>query len=133
MKPIPVRVLCVDSSDVRRNKLSAVLEDADYDVWTAHNIRDAVQMTDVLRPAAILADQFSTLCHELDWEKLRTLYPQLPVLVHSAAPSMDILSADSADFAAVRTGDLEIVMAILTLLLESNHPCGTEAQPVHAA
>jgi DNA-binding NtrC family response regulator len=132
MKPSQVRVLCVDSSDSRRNKLAAVLEDADFDVWTAHNIRDAVQMADVLRPAAVLADQFSTLCHERDLEKLRTLYPQLPVLVHSAAPSMAVLSADTGDFAAVRTGDLEIVMAILTLLLESNHPSGTEAEAVHA-
>jgi acetyl-CoA carboxylase beta subunit len=41
----------------------------------------------------------------------------LPVLVHSAAPRMGGWSASAGEFAAVHTGNPQIIMAILTLLL----------------
>jgi DNA-binding NtrC family response regulator len=133
MKQPKAQVLCVDSSESRRHKLSALLEDAGYDVWTSRSIDEGLMLADELNPVALLADQFSTFFDDGDWKRLTTMHPHLPVLVHSAEPSMAALSHEDGLFAAVRTGDLEMVVAILTLLLEPSSWYGPEMGTAHAA
>jgi DNA-binding NtrC family response regulator len=129
MNDIQVRVLCVDSSEQHRNQLASVLEEAGFDVWTSRNASDAALMADVLRPDAVVSDQTSTLRDESDWEKLTTAYPGMVAVVHSAAPDRGC-SVDSSNFAAIRTDDPEMIMAILTLLLQPNRPIESQ-RPTH--
>lgn len=133
MRQTQLRILCIDSSDSRRNKLAVVLQDAGFDVWTARSIGDALLMADVLRPAAILADRPSAVSHRAEWEKFKDMFPRVPVLVHSAAPNMAALCLEENEFAAVRSGDLETVTAILTAVVCPSDwtPAGTSV--VHAA
>jgi hypothetical protein len=133
VKQTQQRILCIDTSDSRRAKLAAALEDSGFDVWTARNVCDAVMMADVLRPSAVLADQSSTLCHENDWDKFKRMFPRVPVLVHSAIPSMAALSTDENDFSVVRSGDLEIVIAILTVVVCPTSWNTSGPSAVHAA
>ena len=112
-----VRIQCVDSSDTRRVHLHTMLEKAGFDVWMARDVSDAISLATRLPLDAVVADQPSTLGHEESWEKLMAIRSALPVLVHSAAPHMGGCSASAGDFAAVRTGNPQVIMAILTLLL----------------
>lgn len=111
------RILCVDSSEERRVNLQVALDRAGFDVCIVRDIDDALSLTPSLPLDAVVADQPSTLDHEENWEKLMALNAAPPVLVHSAAPSVGDWSASASEFAAVRTGNPEIIMAILTLLL----------------
>ena len=111
------RILCVDSSDTRRVHLHAMLEKAGFDVWMVRDVSDAISLATRLPLDAVVADQPSTLGHEESWERLMTVRSALPVLVHSAAPREGSWPASAGDFAAVRTGNPQIIMAILTLLL----------------
>ena len=115
MKPNSVRVLCVDSMDGRRRQLVSAMEQIGLEVWTARNVADAQVLIDGLRPSAIVIDQESTLAHARDWSRLTETSPSLPVLLHSASCSVTPASRD--EMPAVRTGDPEILVAILSILL----------------
>lgn len=132
MDEIQVRVLCVDSSEQHRNQLATVLEEAGFDVWTSRNASDAALMADVLRPDVVVSDQTSTLRDESDWQRLTTAYPGIVAVVHSAAPDKGC-SVDSSNFAAIRTGDPEMIVAILTLLLRPNNPVDCELSTHYVA
>ncbi|HKD02561.1 MAG TPA: hypothetical protein VKB77_09045 [Terriglobales bacterium] len=113
MKPNPVRVLCVDSMEVRRRRLVASLEQFGLEVWTARNLGDALYLVAGLKPSAIVIDQDSTLHYAMEWNSLMEASPHLPVLLHSADGA-----AGGGSLAAVRTGDPEVITAILSILLE---------------
>jgi hypothetical protein len=116
MRSTPVRILCVDSSDTRCAHLHVMLDKAGFEVWTARDASDALSFATSLAPDAVVADQPSTLDHEESWEKLMAMR-SLPVIVHSAVPRLGGWPANAGEFAPVRTGNPEIIMAILTLLL----------------
>jgi chemotaxis response regulator CheB len=112
MRPKAVRVLCVDSMEGRRRRLVASLEQIGLEVWTARNVADAFFLVEGLRPSAIVIDQDSTLHYAMEWNELVEASPNLPVLLHSANAG---LGADS--HGAVRTGNPEVITAILSILL----------------
>lgn len=111
MPSTQARILCLDSSDTRRIRLHAVLEKAGFDVWMSRDVADALSLATRLRLDAVVADQTSTLGHEENWEKLKATRSTLPVLVHSATRCI------VGEYAAVRSGSPQVIMAILTLLL----------------
>ena len=60
----------------------------------------------------MVIDQDSTLHYAMEWNELVEASPNLPVLLHSANAG---LGADSQG--AVRTGNPEVITAILSILL----------------
>jgi DNA-binding NtrC family response regulator len=133
MPSTQVRILCVDSSDTRRIRLHAVLEEAGFDVWMSRDAGDALSLATRLPLDAVIADQPSTLGHEENWEKLMATRSALPVLVHSAVPCIGDWSANAGEFAAVRSENPEVIMAILTLLLGPAARHNPEVPTHHAA
>jgi hypothetical protein len=117
MQATQLRILCVDSSDARRVRLHALLEEAGFDAWMTSDIGDALSLAKRLPLDAVVTDQSSTLGREKSWEKLMVTRSALPVLVHSAEPSLEGGPAGSGEVGAVRSGNPEMIMAILTLLL----------------
>lgn len=115
MKISIVRVLCVDSCDARREKLTEALENCGVEVWAARDIRDAMPLLEGLSPDAILVDQASTLKRGSEWERLISSDLKIPALVHSAPA--DAWPAIAGEVGLVRTQDPEVIVAILTLLL----------------
>lgn len=122
-----VRILCVDSSEARRFRLYALLENAGFDAWMTRDVDDALSLAARLPLDAVVADQPSTLGREDSWERLMRTRAALPVLVHSAEPVEDSCDG-TGEAAAVRSGNPEVIMAFLTLLLG---PSG-KLEPVEA-
>jgi len=98
--------------EVRRRRLVASLEQFGLEVWTARNLGDALYLVAGLRPSAVVIDRDSTLHYAMEWNSLMEASPHLPVLLHSAD------GAAGGSLAAVRTGDPEVITAILSILLE---------------
>ncbi len=117
MKSHPARVLCVDSSDRRREKLTVALENLGVEVWAARDLRDALQLIEGLTPDALLVDEASTHSRESEWEGLVARDLKVPALVHSAPAKSAEWPELARDFGVVRSEDPDVIVAILTLLL----------------
>lgn len=133
MKANPVRVLCVDSSDSRRAKLTAALENGGVEVWAARDLRDALPLVDGLLPDAILVDQASTHQRHSEWKKLIDRDLKVPALVHSTPGKSEAWPDLAGDFGVVRTQDPEVIVAILTLLLDPQTRSGPSLQRRYVA
>jgi len=133
MKENPARVLCVDSSDRRREKLTSALENLGIEVWAARNLRDALPLVTGLSPDAMVVDEASTHCRGIEWDRLIAQDLKLPALVHSAPVNVAGWSALSGDFGVVRSEDPEVIVAILTLLLGPRSEASPFGKPQRAA
>lgn len=133
MKEKPVRVLCVDSSDRRREKLTCALENLGLEVWGARDLRDALPLVEGLTPDALIVDEASTYRRELEWEKLIAPDLRLPALVHSSPADATARPSLAGGFGVVRTEDPEVIVAILSLLLGSRGPTNALAKPKRVA
>jgi CheY-like chemotaxis protein len=132
MKENPARVLCVDSSDRRREKLTSALENLGIEVWAARDLRDALPLVTGLSPDAMVVDEASTQCRRIEWDRLIAQDLKLPALVHSAPANVAGWSALS-DFGVVRSEDPEVIVAILTLLLGPRSEANPFGKPQRAA
>jgi hypothetical protein len=112
-----LRILCLDSSERRRFRLHAELENAGFDVVMTRDIEDALSLASRLQLDVVVADQPSTVGHEENWENFMSSHKELPVLLHSSGPRPPSRSPGTGEFAAVRTSNPAIIVAILTLLL----------------
>jgi PleD family two-component response regulator len=133
MKANPVRVLCVDSSDSRREQLTAALENGGVEVWAARDLRDALPLVDGLLPDAILVDQASTHQRHSEWKKLIDRDLKVPALVHSTPSKPEAWPDLPGDFGVVRTQDPEVIVAILTLLLGPQNGSAPSVQTRYVA
>ncbi len=133
MKEKPVRVLCVDSSDWRREKLTSALENLGLEVWAARDLRDALPLVEGLTPDALIVDEASTHRREPEWEKLIAQDLKLPALVHSSPANPAARPSLAGDFGVVRTGDPEVIVAILSLLLGARGQTDPLANPKRVA
>jgi hypothetical protein len=133
MKSHPARVLCVDSSDPRREKLTAALEKLGLEVWAARDLRDALPLMEGLMPDALLVDEASTRSRESEWDRLVARDLKVPALVHSAPAKSAAWPELVGDFGVVRTADPEVIVAILTLLLGPRGQTSHMLQPQRVA
>ncbi len=133
MKEKPVRVLCVDSSDRRREKLTFALENMGVEVWAARDLRDALAMVARLTPDALIVDEASTHRRQMEWEMLTSLDLRVPALVHSSPANATAWPSLAGDFGVIRTQDPEVIVAILSLLLGSRGQIIPSPTPKQAA
>ena len=130
MKSHPARVLCIDSSDLRREKLTAALENLGVEVWATRDLRDALPLVNGLTPDALVVDEASTHRRESEWEKLIAQDLKMPALVHSSSTRSNVWPDLVGDFGVVRTEDPEVIVAILALLLGPRGTSSGQAQRV---
>ena len=133
MKSHPARVLCIDSSDRRREQLTAALENLGVEVWAARDLRDALPLVDGLTPDALVVDEASTHRRELEWDKLIAQDLKVPALIHSASAKSAGWPELAGDFGVVRTEDPEVIVAILTLLLGPRSGTSSFVKPQRVA
>ena len=129
----PARVLCVDSSEWRREKLTSALENLGVEVWAARDLRDALPLVVGLTPDALIVDEASTHRREKEWAMLTSQDLRVPALVHSTPASATSWPPLTGDFGVVRTQDPEIIVAILSLLLGSRGQTNALAKPKRVA
>ena len=133
MKENPARVLCVDCSDRRREKLTSALEHLGVEVWAARDLRDALPLVEGLAPDALIVDEASTHRRETEWEQLIAQDLRVPALVHSSSVGATAWPSLAGDFGVVRTEDPEVIVAILSLLLGARGQTNPSAKPKRVA
>jgi DNA-binding NtrC family response regulator len=115
MSPGP-RVLCIDSSSHRLKEITEALQQADFEVWTAQGVSDAMCLAAGLHFDALAVDQASMQLHPDVWDCLAEAQPELPMLVHSEADRSHQRCGEGAS-QKKSSRVSEVVLALLLLLL----------------
>lgn len=91
MSRLPPRVLIVDDNDLMRALLRTILRSKQYDViGEAGNGVDALELAERLRPDIICLDILMPEIGGLEaLETIKTLYPQIVVVMVTGSPSVD--------------------------------------------
>jgi DNA-binding NtrC family response regulator len=111
------RILCVDSSHQRLRELTDALEKAGFEVWTASGASEAVCLVSGLHFDVVAIDQISASTQPEVWNCLAESHPTLPILVHPGASHISMLCRNAHMISSGPSGNHEIVVALLLLLL----------------
>jgi DNA-binding NtrC family response regulator len=117
MKRSTARILCVDSSPQRLRELTDALEKAGFEVWTASGAGDALCLVSGLHFEVVAIDQMSVSAQTEVWNCLAESHTSLPILVHSGVSRMSTLCRNGHVISSGPSGNHEIVLALLLLLL----------------
>ena len=113
------QVVCVDSSDFRGRELCVALQHAGCEVWRGRDVRDLLLLATTLTFRAVVADQASLLEFPELWAQVDEMMPAVPVLVHSADGNGQHRAPNVSRRVAIAGDRPELIVVMLTLLLES--------------
>lgn len=95
-----------------------MLERSGLEVWCGNDVRDLLVLASQLDFGAVLVDEISTLSYPELWDQADEALPDLPVLVHSASMKEGWHESRSTQRVGIAGGSPEVVLAMVTLLLQ---------------
>lgn len=118
------RVLIVDDEKHIRTLYSDELAEEGYDVSTAADGKDILNLIETMKPDVIILDIKMVDCNGLDvLQQIRNRYYNLPVILCSAYGSFRVdVKAIAADAYVVKSSDLSELKQKIAQVLEANVP-----------
>jgi DNA-binding response OmpR family regulator len=116
------KILIVDDEKSIRALCAEELADEGYDVITAGECNQALELISSENPSAVVLDIRMDDCDGLDFlQELRNTFPQLPIILNTAYDSYreDVKSV-AADYYVVKSYDLTELKSKIRSLLEKS-------------
>ena len=111
------RVMCLDSSASRLRRLARAIAEAGWEVWPGNDVRDLLLVGMRLHFEAVVADEASTQMFPELWEQAEEVFPEIPLLVHSA--NGERMPGSPKRTTALSAGEPDMILAMLILLLQA--------------